>query len=336
MALLQRGINHVKSGNFDQASKELRIAAFGLVDSISLFETAQIYATIASEKLGRETDARHAAQRVLAAERIDARYAKLDIPTDVRNSFESIVTRILTSDQVAVLHAGAGSATVTPAPIKPTPPAPINPQPPAPIVAQPVTPIVVPTPAPTPKSPAPITTKSPAPISPIELPSPAPRSEVSPPTVPPRTVQPTPAPTPAPAPKTPAPVVIAPIPVPPPTPAPVPTFANAEAALSRNDLLTARTIYRSLLDASSVDHATALRIAEGSYRSRDFSTAIRAFDRAGALRKGEEPYRYYLAVALYESGKYSAAKRELAAALPFIEITRDVARYRAKIDGAIE
>ena len=249
--LLQRGINHVKSGNFDQAAKELRIAAFGLVDSIPQFETAQIYETIASEKLGRETDARHAAQRVLAAERIEPRYAKLDIPADVRASFETIVTRILTSDQVAVLHAGS--------------PAPINPQPVAPIVA----PTPTPMPAPVPKSPAPITAQPTSPISPIELPSPAPRSEVSPPTVPPRTVQPTPTPTPA------------PVVVPPPMPILSPRVAltqlgDAEAALGKNDLVTARNIYRVAIQAPTLDHATALRIAEGSYRARYEPSAMRS------------------------------------------------------------
>lgn len=329
VSMLQRGINHVKSGNYDQAAKELRIAAFGLVDYVPQFETAQIYETIASEKLGRETDARHAAQRVLAAERIEARYAKLNIPTDVRASFETIVTRILTSDQVAVLHAGS--------------PAPINPQPVAPIVV----PTPAPTPTPVPKSPAPITAQPTSPISPIELPSPAPRSEVSPPSVPPRTIQPAPTPAPSPQPRAPQPTVVTPAPapapvvVPPPMPILSPRVAltqlgDAEAALGKNDLVTARNIYRVAIQAPTLDHATALRIAEGSYRARDFSTTARAFERVGAIAKGEEPYRYYLAVALYETGKYAAAKRELASALPFIELTRDVARYRAKIEGAIE
>jgi hypothetical protein len=41
-------------------------------------------------------------------------------------------------------------------------------------------------------------------------------------------------------------------------------------------------------------------------------------------------------VALYETGQYGTAKRELAAGLSFIEIGPDVARYRAKIEGALE
>jgi len=312
LSLLQRGIGHVKSSNFDAASKELRIAAFGLVDSIPQFETAQVYLTIASQHLNRESDARHAAQRLLAAERIEPRYMALSIPDDVRAEFERIVTRILTSDQVAVLHAHPSAS---PAPISSQPVAPIVAPAPQPVMPQPVAP------QPTPKFPAPIVpppAKSPAPIS---------AQPVAPPPV--TRQQPTP---------TPVPRAAAP------TPAPQPTritnvpkaLADADAALSRDDLAGARTIYRTLLDNSTLDHATLLRVAEGAYRSRDFTTAVRAFDRLGTLRSGEEPYHYYHAVALYEMGRYNASKRELAAAIPFIEITPDVARYRAKIEGAIE
>ena len=358
LALLQRGVGHVKEGNFAQAAKELRIAAFGFVDSIPQFEIAQVYLTIATEKLGNEADARHAALRLIAAERTEAHYATLDVPVDVRKAFEQIASRILTSDQVAILHAQSTAIAPPPAP-RP------NSQPAAPIIAQPVAPIVAPTP--TPKSPAPKSpaSKSPAPItaqpiSPIELPTPAPRSEVSAPTVPPpapRQVQPQPKTpprivVPMPAPVPPPRVTITPVPAPAQTPAPQPRvvraptapltqteiltrLTNAENALAHNDLATARVIYRSVVE-EPIDHATALRVAEGSYRARDFSAAIRAFERAGAFKGGEEPYRYYLAVALYENGRYAAAKRELAVALPFIEITPDVARYRVKIEGAIE
>ena len=316
LGLLQRGIGHVKSSNFDVASKELRIAAFGLVDSISQFEIAQVYLTIASQRLANETDARHAAQRLLAAERIEPHYSSLSIPDDVRADFERIVTRILTSDQVAVLHA-RGSAS------------------PAPISAQPVAPIVAPTPQPQPKSPAPIVpppSKSPAPIT-AQPGAPPPTAVVHPQAQP---AQPMPTPPRAAAPQ-PRPQVQ-------PQPAPQPAkitnvpkaLTDADAALSHDDLAGARTIYRALVDTAGLDHATLLRVAEGAYRSRDFTTAVRAFDRVGALRNGEEPYHYYLAVALYETGRYNQAKRELAAAIPFIEITPDVARYRAKIEGAIE
>jgi tetratricopeptide (TPR) repeat protein len=113
-------------------------------------------------------------------------------------------------------------------------------------------------------------------------------------------------------------------------------IADADKALGRNDLPTARAIYRDLLENGSFDHAGYVRLAEGLYRSRAFADSLRAFERGGGLRKGEEPYHFYMAVALYETGRYDDAKRELAAALPYIEVTPDVARYRAKIEGAID
>jgi len=372
--LLKRGIAHVQSGTYDAAMKELRVAAFGLVDDVDQFEIAQVYLTIAAQKLNKEPDARHAAQRVLAAERIEPHYANLPLPADVRAQFEKIVTTILTSDQIAVLHARP------PAPISPQPVAPIVPAPqprpvppppapqpqpqprsPAPITPQPVAPIVVP-PTPQPQTGKPIIAH-PAPRVPIELPPAAPRGEVEPPSVPtgPKITKPAPAPVPVPVPRAPQPA-----PPPPATATADPVAADraleerlrtieqretrpalsaaelsrrlsaADAALAKDDLSGARTIYRALVQTAGIDHNTAIRIAEGSYRARDFATTALAFERAGGLRRGEEPYHYYLAVALFETGKYRAAKRELDAALPYIEVTPDVAGYRTKINGALQ
>jgi hypothetical protein len=113
-------------------------------------------------------------------------------------------------------------------------------------------------------------------------------------------------------------------------------FRVADDAIARGDLAGARIAYRSVLASDNLSHANALRVAEGLYRARDFSGVVSAFTRAGTISRGEEPYRYYLAVALYETGQYAAAKRELMAVIPFIEVTADVARYDAKIRAAIE
>jgi hypothetical protein len=108
----------------------------------------------------------------------------------------------------------------------------------------------------------------------------------------------------------------------------------ADRALTASNLSEARRLYREILAAPTVPRETLIRVAEGLYRARDFSGALTAFNSIGALRRGEEPYRYYIAVALYESGDYARAKKELAAVLPFIEITPDVARYRIRIEGS--
>jgi tetratricopeptide (TPR) repeat protein len=113
-------------------------------------------------------------------------------------------------------------------------------------------------------------------------------------------------------------------------------FTAAERALTANNLAEARRIYSELLAVQGLDRDSYIRVAEGFYRARDFARALAAFERAGGLRGGEEPYRYYIAVALYETGQYERAKRELASALPYIEITPDVARYRTKIQSAVQ
>jgi tetratricopeptide (TPR) repeat protein len=122
----------------------------------------------------------------------------------------------------------------------------------------------------------------------------------------------------------------------PPPAQPAGTAADAEKAIAAGQLGTARSIYESMLESPQLTHTDLLKIGEGLYRVRDFTAATRAFGRAGTFEKGEEGDRYYYAVALFETGQNAAAKRELAAALPHIEITSDVAQYRTKIQEAKE
>jgi tetratricopeptide (TPR) repeat protein len=318
--LLRRGIVTYGAGRHEQSLKELRIAAFGLLDSVPEFETAQVYIALASDKLKRETDTRNAIQRILTAERVERRYASLDIPATTRMEFEAVAKKLLTSVDFERLHGGSGQTGAppevsgnqrsindphdhreqpTPAPVVPTPQSALPPSRPATRTTPPPAPV----PAPAPRN----------------LPQPTPQTPV--PQPPPQTSAAKPKPAPAPA----LPVI-----------APERRIAEAETALARNDLPAARTIFRELLENGSFDHAGYVRLAEGLYRARAFGDSLRAFERAGALRSGEEPYHFYMAVAFYEMGRYDEAKRELAAALPFIEVTPDVARYRAKIEGAID
>jgi hypothetical protein len=50
------------------------------------------------------------------------------------------------------------------------------------------------------------------------------------------------------------------------------------------------------------------------------------------FHRGEEDLRYYNAVSLFETAHYEEAKKELACALPFLEATGSVERYREKIE----
>ena len=197
-------------------------------------------------------------------------------------------------------------------------------------------------------------------------PKPAPRPATSPAAVPPavrtsppvsRSEPPSPAPSPvvkpSPAPQPSRPVEpskVMPSPAirPTPQPAPVPAIssprpasdvnraiAEGQRSLDDGDLARARESYQSALESASLSHDAALRVGEGLYRTHDFAGAVRAFQRAGSFARSEAQAQYYLAVSLYESGRYRDAKHELAAALPFIEATPDVVRYQKKIEGSL-
>jgi Flp pilus assembly protein TadD len=135
----------------------------------------------------------------------------------------------------------------------------------------------------------------------------------------------------------------APMPAPAAAPAPEAVFApvvdvvgtlrEANAAAAKGQLDEANRLYASVVDAPNVSRDAIISAATGLYRTGDFIDAVRAFARLGTFARGEEDLRYYNAVALFETGRYAEAKKELACALPYIDLTSDVARYRAKIEG---
>lgn len=110
------------------------------------------------------------------------------------------------------------------------------------------------------------------------------------------------------------------------------SLRQAEAFANNGLLDDANTIYRRLANSENVPREVIAEAAAGLYRTGAFRDAVEAFRRMGAFARGEEDLRYYHAVALYEIGDYEAAKKELACALPFIQITDDVTRYRLKIE----
>jgi hypothetical protein len=254
LRMFQRGLDHFAAGNYATAFDELRMAAFGMVDSIDDFERAHVYATVAAQKLKRESDARNSLQRVLAAEKIEHRYTSLKLPDEVKSAFEDAARSLLRRDEIAQLRIGVVPATPAPTPVAPQP-----------------TPSV--------SLPKPVASQHPA-SKPVNVEG---------------------------------------------------ALADAERAITTGQLERARTIYRPLME-ETLSHPQLLRLAEGLYRSRDFANTVHVFVRVLPLQKTEEPYRYYYAVALYETGAFAAAKRELTVVMPFIEVTPDVARYRAKIE----
>ncbi|HUP59919.1 MAG TPA: hypothetical protein VNA69_05825 [Thermoanaerobaculia bacterium] len=331
--LLSRGVSEFDAGRFESAASQLRIAAFGLMDAVDRYQTAQIYLAISSDRTADGDGARNAARRVVSAEKIGKTYGSLALPAGIRTTFDALARTMLTPGEVSILATSPKPVQTAPA-VKP-------PATQAPLPAAKASPTPATTEAKPPSAPATTEAKPPAaPATTEAKPSATPATtEAKPPAAPTTTPPPQ---QPPPKPQEPADVepkretTTAPAPAPAPVTRDIPAACTeAERALHAANLSDARRIYRELLDAQ-LTHEQALRVAEGLYRVRDFAFALRAFERAGALRKGEEPYGYYIAVALYETGQHAAAKKELTAVLPFIEITPDVASYRAKIESSID
>lgn len=333
LGLLRRGTASYDAGRYTDAVKQLRIAAFGLVEAVDQYQCAQVYLTLTYDKLSDPDRAREAAHRVVVAERVERKYASLPLAPAVRTSFETVAGRLLSATESAMLLRPAETSTPPPSSTKQraantpqmsastprrttTAPQSVTATPPSdnpkaaattPQKAKPQTTVAATQtvkPSTTTASTS-STTKSAQPDGrggPIEPPRPAATS--------------------TPAARTLAAGEVA------------TRLSTADRSLNTGNLAEARRVYRELLGAPGLDHETFIRIAEGLYRARDFSGAISAFNRAGTLRAGEEPYRYYIAVALYETGDFARAKKELVAALPYIEVTPDVARYRTKIEGS--
>ncbi len=112
----------------------------------------------------------------------------------------------------------------------------------------------------------------------------------------------------------------------------VATVRRAEGMALAGDVEDANAMYSRLLNTPNASRDLIAAVATGFYRTGDFAGALRAFQRLGAFARGEEDLRYYKAVALFETGRYAEAKKELECALPFIEATDEVNRYREKIE----
>jgi tetratricopeptide (TPR) repeat protein len=348
--LQRRGVSAFEAARYQEAVDQLRIAAFGMVDDLPLYSQTQVYLTIAYDQLTQQDRARDAARRVLAAERISRSYARIMLSDPLRNSFEGLAARLLTPAEFGYLTEPVRRTTTPATPSGTTDtlsqtrseqraaPAPRQP---APVTRQAAAtqppPAASAAPAEKSAAPSPATTTAPDSSRAKESTSstPPPSSTVAQPRatapVPPATTPP-----PAPPPAQPSRVEMAPRDA---TSAPpavnvAAELQTAEQFLTAADLAAARKIFRQLLAHPTLTHREGLRLAEGLYRSRDFEGTLAAFERIGELRPGEEPYRYYVAVASYETGRYSEARRALTQALPYIQITSDVVRYRSLIEAA--
>ncbi|MEO6259644.1 MAG: hypothetical protein ABIP63_04810, partial [Thermoanaerobaculia bacterium] len=112
----------------------------------------------------------------------------------------------------------------------------------------------------------------------------------------------------------------------------VATLRQAGRLASSGTTDQAGELYARVAGAPNASRDAIAAAATGLYRIGDFPGAVRAFARLGAFLRGEEDLRYYDAVALFETGQYEQARIELSCALPYIQITEEVARYRTKIE----
>jgi tetratricopeptide (TPR) repeat protein len=110
------------------------------------------------------------------------------------------------------------------------------------------------------------------------------------------------------------------------------TLRQADELARTGDLDAAHGLYVRLASDDGVAREVLAESAVGLYRIGSYREAVDAFRRMNVFARGEEDLRYYFAVALYETGQYREAQKELSCALPFIQVTDDVARYRMKIE----
>jgi tetratricopeptide (TPR) repeat protein len=208
--MLQRGVSDALRGANDRAITELRIAAFGSIDSLPEYQTAEIYLATACERLGRHDEARTAAQKAIQAERLSPTYGTLTIDATIRAAFEKLLPQLVGADRFADVAAFSRLTRSAPAasPTGKTPPRP------APVQAtrptQPVAPKPQPQPAPAPaQQQAVAATTKPGPGVATATPQ---TSAATTPTPKPQPVVPTPPPQPTPS------IVVDPVAAPPPSP----------------------------------------------------------------------------------------------------------------------
>lgn len=109
------GVTDFNRGAYARALDELRVAAFGRVDDVARYEIAEIYIAMANQKLDRVDDSRLAALKVVQAEQISPVYSNLDIASNIRASFETLLPSLLSKEQLSHVPAFVRFASQAPA-----------------------------------------------------------------------------------------------------------------------------------------------------------------------------------------------------------------------------
>lgn len=303
---LARGQAAFRAGQYERAIAELTPAADAFANSSQLakYQTALIYLTLAYDRSGRQRDAVEMITLLAASERVEPHYAALALGAEVAD-FPAVATRLAPGQLPATEDTSAPLPAVTPK-------------------AQTTTPC-----------------SCPPGVTQLELEQQLAAQRAADQRAADERVaaiqraaeerlaalRTTPAPQPQPQPQ--QSVVVQPRPV---------IDANTSDALHRADELSASDVtgasemYERVLANANASREALVEVATGFYRIGAYDRARYAFDRVGELRRGEEDLRYYKAVSLFETGDYYDARREIACALPYLEVTGDVAHYRDMID----
>jgi tetratricopeptide (TPR) repeat protein len=325
---LDLGLRAFRAGDYASARLDLDVAAAvsqeelqtyvaaGQLDGLQAFETALVYLALAQFRLGGEDESRQTILRLLEAEHLAPVYVHLPLGPEAAE-FETLAAALVPEDPLprngqAIL---ADSTLPLPAVRPVTPPVeraqPVEaPAPPVEVVVQPET---------APEAPAAVDSevvvqeRTPERLTP-GAPSPAPAPE--------RMFEP-------PLPSRPAAVAGGSIQV----RQALNSLRQAEALADQGQLREADEIYMRL--AASEPREIVAAASVGLYRTGAYREAVQAFRRLGTLGRGEEDLHYYYAVSSYESGDYETARHELMCALPYIELTDEVARYRIKIEQSL-
>jgi len=343
-SLLTRGIADAQRGDYFRAVKELRIAAFGMVNEPSQYLRAQVYLANALEHLGQHAEAATAVDKASKAERINGNYAAIAIDPDTRSAFEVLAAKSLRPEQLAMVPAFRRGPAPAPAPT------------PAPVQQKPVA-VTAPTPKPAPPKPAPPVEKPVAQTQVVQTPvvqtvvqKPVEQKPVITQAVvvqkPVVTQPPPPAPKPAPVAEKPivierpqvveSPLVAASKHQPSQSPAASDaTFQISEAQrlLNEGKILAARQIYIRLEQSEGLARTTWLDVAKGLNQTSAWRESSIAYQKAMPFRSGEEMHQFYEAVNRYELGDTATARDLFARALPSLPVTRETSLYKAKILG---
>jgi len=350
---LQRGMVNYQRGNYAQAASDLRVAAFGLLDTPPEYETALIYQLLAERKLQRNEDARQVAEKIVTVERVAPVYGKFSLPAGVRGELEAALLQLLPAAQLAraptFAHLSAKST---------APPPTATPAPPPPVTAAQAMDLLqhgddAGARALAEKIVADDYTNALAQTvlailagrrndwagvvehySIVRTRRRLTSTEMNTYIVGlvrtgrtvdangverTRGIQPFVArATPTPAPTT------------PPTPAAL--LAEADSALREGHIVAARDAYRRLAAMPNLPRPIALGAARGLNQATAYRDSSAAYQKLYPLHAGEEVDMFYEAVNRYEMGDYAVAKKLLARALPYLPQTHDVELYRGRIE----